>query len=128
MTLNVSDMPFATLLGIEIIDATPERVTASLLVRSELCTTFGIMHGGAIMSFADSLGAIAGYLNLPEDANGTTTIESKTNFLKAANEGTTVIGETLPISVGRRLSVWQTTIRREDDKSVALVTQTQLVL
>ncbi|MCP5916513.1 PaaI family thioesterase, partial [Klebsiella pneumoniae] len=76
------------------------------------------------MAFADALGAIGGFLNLPEGAAGTTTIESKTNFLGAAPEGGTVSGETTPVSVGRRLSVWQTHIRRADGKPVALVTQT----
>jgi len=80
------------------------------------------------MAFADTLGAIGAFLNLPEGARGTTTIESKTNFLGAASTGETVTGETTPVQIGRRLSVWQTRIARADGKSVALVTQTQLVL
>ena len=88
----------------------------------------GILHGGAIMAFADTLGAIGAFLNLPEGAQGTTTIESKTNFLSPAKEGSLVKAETTPVNIGRRLSVWQTRISREDGKAVALVTQTQLVL
>jgi 1,4-dihydroxy-2-naphthoyl-CoA hydrolase len=124
----VGRMPFARLLGLRVIEATPERIKAELEVRPDLCTSNGIMHGGAIMSLADSLGAIGAVLTLPEGANGTTTIESKTNFLAAANQGSTVTAETVPISTGRRISVWQTRIARPDGKAVALVTQTQLVL
>jgi uncharacterized protein (TIGR00369 family) len=80
------------------------------------------------MAFADSLGAIAGFLALPEDARGTTTLESKTNFLGAAKMGTTVTGETTPVHRGRRTSVWQTKITGEDGKAVALVIQTQMAL
>ena len=86
------------------------------------------MHGGAIMAFADALGAVGAVLNLPEGAKGTTTIESKTNFLGAAPQGELVSAVTTPVKVGRRLSVWQTLIRTADDRDVALVTQTQLVL
>lgn len=121
-------MPFSRLMGVEIVAATKERVTGKLLVRPDLCTSGGITHGGAIMAFADALGAIGAYLTLPEGARGTTTIESKTNFLRAAAEGSIVTAETTPINVGRRLSIWQTKITREDGKLVALVTQTQMVL
>lgn len=86
------------------------------------------MHGGAIMAFADALGAIGAFLSLPEGAKGTTTIESKTNFLGAAPQGRKVVGVTTPVKTGSRLSVWQTDIRLEDGRQVALVTQTQLVL
>ena len=86
------------------------------------------MHGGAIMAFADSLGAIGAFMNLPEGAGGTTTIESKTNFLGAAPENSVVVGTTTPVKLGKKLSVWQTHINSEDGKAVALVTQTQLVL
>lgn len=129
MTSNVADMmPFSKLMGVEVIEATADRVRGELMVRPDLCTTGNIMHGGAIMAFADTLGALAAFLNLPDGANGTTTIESKTNFLRSAPEGVSVIGETTPVTVGRRLSVWQTRITRADGKDVALVTQTQLVL
>jgi len=119
--------PFPALMGVEILSAARERVTARLLVRPDLCTSGRILHGGAIMAFADTLGAIGAFLNLPEGA-GTTTVESKTNFFSSAKEGETVTGETTPLHVGRRTSVWQTRLSRADGKLVALVTQTQLVL
>lgn len=121
-------MPFSKLMGVRVTEATKEIVRGELEVRADLCTVGGILHGGAIMAFADALGAIGGFLNLPEGAAGTTTIESKTNFLGSAAEGTTVSAETTPVSIGRRLSVWQTHLRRADGKPVALVTQTQMVL
>ena len=124
----VGRMPFARLLGLRVTEATAERVRGELPVRPELCTSNGILHGGAIMALADSLGAIGAVLALPEGAGGTTTIESKTNFLASAAEGTTVTAETVPLSTGRRVSVWQTRITRADGRVVALVTQTQLVL
>ena len=119
--------PFPQLMGVEVLSAEPDRVTARLLVRPDLCTTGHILHGGAIMAFADGLGGVAAFLNLPEGA-GTTTVESKTNFFAGAREGETVSAETTPLHRGRRTSVWQTRITRADGKLVALVTQTQLVL
>jgi uncharacterized protein (TIGR00369 family) len=119
--------PFPSLMGVEILEATKERVKARLLVRADLCTSGHILHGGAIMAFADTLGATGAFLNLPEGA-GTTTMESKTNFIGSAKEGTTVEAEATPVHVGRRSSVWQTRITREDGKLVAIVTQTQMVL
>src|SRR5580704_12737427 len=100
-------LPFAALLGIQITGSSPEKVTAELLVREELCTRPAVLHGGAVMAFADTLGAIATVLNLPEGAS-TTTIESKTNFLAPAPVGTTVVAECTPIHRGRRTMVWQT--------------------
>src|SRR5579872_4488849 len=120
-------LPFAELLGMEFIDATPECVVAELTVREELCTRPAVMHGGAIMAFADTLGAAGTILNLPEEA-GTTTIESKTNFLAAAPAGQTLLGAAEPVHVGRRTMVWQTRITLENGRAVALVTQTQMVL
>ncbi len=129
MTTSLADaMPFSKLMGVVVTSAETDRIIGELMVRLDLCTTGGILHGGAIMAFADALGAIGGFLNLPDGAKGTTTIESKTNFLGAASEGMTVFGETVPVNIGRRLSVWQTRINREDGKAVALVTQTQMVL
>lgn len=129
MTSNPAHtMPFAKMLGVDIEEATKEKIRGRLVVRDDLCTTGGILHGGAIMSFADSLGAIGAFLTLPDGAKGTTTIESKTNFLGAAPLGKTIIGETTPIKTGRTLSVWQTRITLEGGRDVALVTQTQLVL
>jgi 1,4-dihydroxy-2-naphthoyl-CoA hydrolase len=120
-------LPFAKLLGIEIVSATPEKVMARMLVREDLCTRPAVLHGGAAMAFADNLGAIATVLNLPEGSS-TTTIESKTNFLAPAPAGTTVVGECTPIHRGKRTMVWQTRIVTEQGRLVALVTQTQLVL
>ena len=120
-------LPFANLLGIEIKDATPEKVTAEMLVRDELCTRPAVLHGGAIMAFADTLGAFATVLNLREGA-GTTTIESKTNFIGPAPSGSTVVAECIPIHRGRRTMVWQTKIATKEGRLVAIVTQTQLVL
>lgn len=129
MNRNLADaMPFAKLMGVEVEEAAPEKIRARLIVREELCTTGAILHGGAIMAFADALGAIGAFLTLPQGAKGTTTIESKTNFLGPAPLGATVIGETTPVKVGRTLSVWQTRITRQDGRDVALVSQTQLVL
>ncbi len=126
--LSAGIIPFAKTIGVEIIEASAERIVAKLLVRPDLCTTGGTLHGGAVMAFADTLGAIGAFLSLPEGASGTTTIESKTNFLGAARAGTTVTGATSPVHRGKRTSVWQTKITGEDGKAVALVIQTQLVL
>ena len=129
MSENLADfMPFSKLMGVEITGASKEKVTGTLTVRPDLCTSNNIMHGGAMMAFADALGAIAASMNLPEGANGTTTIESKTNFLRAAPEGSTVTADTTPVNVGRRLSVWQTKLFREDGKPAAIITQSQMVL
>lgn len=119
--------PLAKLLGIEITEATKERIRGRLEVRPEICTTFDTLHGGAIMAFADTLGATGAFLNLPQGA-GTTTMESKTNFIGAAKVGTVVTAESVPVHIGGRTSVWQTRITREDGKLVAVVTQTQMVL
>ena len=121
-------MPFAALLGIEVKEAGKERVVAELRVREELCTSHSILHGGAVMAFADSLGGLATFLNLPEGAKGTTTIESKTNFLGAARVGQVVTAECTPIHRGRSTQVWQTRLTGEGGRLVALVTQTQMVL
>jgi uncharacterized protein (TIGR00369 family) len=105
-----------------------DRVVAQLLVRPDLCTLSHTIHGGVVMAFADSVGAAATLLNLPADAKGTTTIESKTNFIGAAREGTTVIATATPVHRGRRTQVWQTRLETAEGKLVAVVTQTQMVL
>ena len=120
-------MPFSTLMGVEITEATKTKVVGQLVVRADLCTAGAILHGGAIMAFADALGAIGAFLNLDEGAR-TTTLESKTNFLGAAAEGITVTGVATPAHIGKSTSVWHTRITRADGKAVALVTQTQMVL
>lgn len=121
-------MPFARLMGIQVQAASPEAIRGTLLVREDLCTTGGIVHGGALMAFADALGAIGAFLTLPAGASGTTTIESKTNFLGPGPLGCTLVAETTPVKTGRTLSVWQTRIRTDKGRDVALVTQTQMVL
>lgn len=118
---------FPGLLGIELAEVGPERVVASMLVRPDLCTTGGVLHGGAIMAFADTLGAVATSANLPQGAR-TTTIESKTNFLGAAPAGTRVTGECTPFHRGRTTMVWQTLVKSEAGKLCAVITQTQMVL
>jgi len=120
-------LPFAELLGVRYLTASKEHVTAELVVRDELCTRPAVLHGGAIMAFADTLGAAATVLNLPAGA-WTTTIESKTNFLAPAPVGGKVTGETTPIHRGRRTMVWQTRISTAEGRAVALVIQTQMVL
>jgi uncharacterized protein (TIGR00369 family) len=127
MTNLAAAMPFSALMGVEMTEATKTKVTATMLVRPDLCTAGGILHGGAIMAFADALGAIGAYLNLEEGAH-TMTLESKTNFLGAAPEGVIVTGESVPAHIGKRTSVWHTKITRADGKAVALVTQTQMVM
>jgi len=119
--------PLASLIGVEIVEAAKTKVVGRLVVRPEICTTFDTLHGGAIMAFADTLGATGAFLNLPSGA-GTTTMESKTNFIGGAKVGTVVTGESVPVHIGSRTSVWTTRITREDGKLVAVVTQTQMVL
>ena len=118
---------FAGVLGVRFVEAAPERVVAEMTVREELCTTPGIMHGGAIMAFADTLGGSATSLNLPPGA-GTTTIESKTNFFAPARTGETIRGECVALHRGRRTMVWQTRVTSPEGKLLAMVTQTQMVL
>jgi 1,4-dihydroxy-2-naphthoyl-CoA hydrolase len=115
------------LLGIRFIEVAREKVVGELTVRSDLCTLGQVLHGGAIMAFADTLGAVATIANLPAGMR-TTTIESKTNFLSAAPLGSRVVGESTPVHRGRTTMVWQTQIRSDSGRLVALVTQTQMVL
>ena len=127
--MNLLDyMPFAQTLGLTISKAEADCVVGELEVTTALATTGKIMHGGAIMSVADTLGAVGAFLNLPDGAKATTTIESKTNFLGTAPVGRRVVATTTPIHVGRRTSVWQTKLALDDGKAVAIVTQTQMVL
>jgi uncharacterized protein (TIGR00369 family) len=115
------------LLGIEFTEVSKERVTATMKVRPDLCTTNGILHGGSVMAFADTLGAVGTSMNLAP-GTGTTTVESSTKFLAAAPVGTTVTAECTPFHRGRTTMVWQTLVRSEAGKLCAVVTQTQLVL
>ena len=120
-------LPFAQLLGLELVTVTPERVEAVLRVRADLCTRPPVLHGGAVMALADTLGAIATVANLAEGAT-TTTIESKTNFFAAISVGDTARAECTPLHRGRTTMVWQTRVTRGDGRLAALVTQTQLVI
>ncbi len=119
-------LPFAKLLGLELVTVTPERVEAVLRVREELCTRPAVLHGGALMALADTLGAIATVANLAEGT--TTTIESKTNFFAAIPAGDTARAECTPLHRGRTTMVWQTKVTRSDGRLAALVIQTQLVI
>jgi 1,4-dihydroxy-2-naphthoyl-CoA hydrolase len=120
-------LPFAELLGIEFVSASPDRIVAQMAVREDLCTRPAVLHGGAVMAFADTLGAVGTILNLKQDG-GTTTIESKTNFIAPAPVGTRVTGEATPVHRGRRTMIWQTRVSTPEGRLVALVTQTQLML
>jgi uncharacterized protein (TIGR00369 family) len=122
-----SGTPFSDLMGIEIVERTKDRIVGRMVVRDDLCTSGSILHGGAYMAFADTLGAIGAVMNL-RDGQGTTTLESKTNFFRGAPAGSTITGTSTPLHVGRRSSVWQTRITNDDGKLMALVTQTQMVL
>jgi len=126
--INSLKMPFAELMGVTFTDASLDRVVARMQVGPALCTLNHTIHGGAVMALADSVGAAATVINLADAAAGTTTIESKTNFIGAAGEGTTLLATATPVHRGRRTQVWQTRIETDDGRLVALVSQTQLVL
>ncbi len=121
-------IPFAGLMGVDVVSAEKERIEARLLVRPDLCNPLKGLHGGAAMALADTLGAMGASMNLPAGAAGTTTLESKTNFIGVAREGETVVAVCTPLHIGKRTSIWQTRITSEAGKTVALVTQTQMVL
>ena len=115
------------LIGVCLREAGKDRVVATMVVRQDLCTTGGVLHGGAMMAFADTLGAIGTFQNLPSGAR-TTTVDSSTKFIASAPLGTTVVGECAAFHRGRTTMVWQTLIRSESGKLCAVVTQTQLIL
>lgn len=119
--------PWSTLLGMRLTSYSKDCVEAELDVRPEFANRNGVLHGGALMGFADNVGGTASFLNLPEGASATT-IESKTNFFRAILVGTTATARCVPLHRGRRTSVWQTTVMTEDGKTAAVVTQTQLVI
>jgi uncharacterized protein (TIGR00369 family) len=118
---------FPGLIGMQLTEVTPERVVGSLEVRPDLCTTGEILHGGAIMAFADTLGAVATFVNLPPGAR-TATLESKTNFLGAAPVGSRLTGECSAFHRGKTTMVWHTLVKTEMGKLCAVVIQTQMVL
>jgi uncharacterized protein (TIGR00369 family) len=121
------DPVFPGLMGVRLTELAPERVVAEMRVRPDLCTGGGILHGGAYMAFADTLGAVGTVLNLGAGQR-TTTTDSSTKFIAGAKVGSTVVGESIALHRGRTTQVWQTTIRNADGKLCAVVTQTQLIL
>lgn len=118
---------FPDTLGIEWLEIDAERIRARMPVRRELCTAGDVLHGGAIMALADTLGAVGTFVNLPKGAR-TTTIDSSTKFLAAAPLGSDVEAECTAFHRGRTTMVWQTLVRDENDRLCAVVTQTQLVI
>jgi 1,4-dihydroxy-2-naphthoyl-CoA hydrolase len=117
-------MPFAVMIGAELTEASAELVRGRLAHAPERCTAGGILHGGALMALADSCGGVCAFLNLPEGAVGTATIESKTNFLRGVKEGE-ITASTRPLHRGRTMIVLETEVTRSDGALVAKVTQTQ---
>jgi uncharacterized protein (TIGR00369 family) len=117
-------MPFAALIGVELLETRPEMVRGRLEWAPERCTSGGLLHGGALMSLADSCGGVCAFLNLPEGATGTATIESKANFLRGVREGA-ITATTRPLHAGRTMIVLETELAREDGSLAAKVTQTQ---
>jgi 1,4-dihydroxy-2-naphthoyl-CoA hydrolase len=122
-----ASMPFAELLGLKVLAASPDEVRARMAWEERLCTAGGILHGGALISLADAAGAYCAFLNLPDSASGTATIESKTNFFRAVREGH-VVATSRPLHKGRTTIVVETDLHDADGKHVARVTQTQAVL
>ena len=120
--------PFAEFMGMKITHVSPEKVTGELLVTRNLTNRNGVMHGGAVMAFADNLGGTAATANLPANGGSTATIESKTNFFAGIPEGDVARAECTPLHRGRTTTVWQTKITRGDGKLAAIVTQTQLMM
>jgi 1,4-dihydroxy-2-naphthoyl-CoA hydrolase len=125
VTDALPELPFADLIGAELLEATPELVRARLAWSPERCTTNEIMHGGAMMALADNCGGICAFLNLPDGAIGTATIESKTNFLRGVSAGN-LTASTRPLHLGRTTAVLETELTRDDGKLAAKVTQTQV--
>src|SRR6185369_15320864 len=120
--------PFADFMGMKITHVSPERVTGELLVTENLTNRNGVIHGGALMAFADNLGGTAATANLPVTGGSTATIESKTNFFAGIPQGDVAKAECTPLHRGRTTTVWQTRITRGDGKLAAIVTQTQLMM
>ncbi len=119
--------PFAQLLGMRITLATPDRVEAEMPVTAALINRNGVLHGGAVMALADNVGGTAAFLNLAIE-DGTTTMESKTNFFRSIALGDTARAVSVPLHRGRTTMVWQTSILRDDGKLAAMVIQTQMIL
>ncbi|MFN3960872.1 MAG: PaaI family thioesterase [Parvularculaceae bacterium] len=124
---NQSNAPFARMIGVKMTYVTKDRLEAEMLVTPDHCTIPATLHGGAMMAFADNMGGCGAFLNMPEGMM-TTTVESKTNFLRPAPVGQKVFAVTTPVHIGKSLQVWKTEISREDGKLAAIVTQTQMIL
>lgn len=120
-------MPFTEKLGVEVLEHGPELVRSRLAWQEDLCTLGGALHGGVLMSLADATAAVSAFLNLPEGAQGTTTVESKTNFLRAIRSGY-ASATARPLHTGRRFIVVETEIHDDAGKLVGKTTQTQAVL
>ena len=121
------DPLFPGLMGVRLTSVAPDRIVAEMLVRPDLCTGGGILHGGAYMAFADTLGAVGTVLNLGAGQR-TTTTDSSTKFIAGAKQGSTVTGESIALHRGRTTNVWQTMVRNDQGKLCAVVTQTQLIM
>lgn len=126
-TFNENNAPFARMIGVKMTLVTKDRLEAELLVTPDHCTIPATMHGGAMMAFADNMGGCGAFLNMPEGMM-TTTVESKTNFLRPVPVGQKALAVTTPVHIGKSLQVWKTEISREDGKLAAIVTQTQMIL
>lgn len=124
---NRNNAPFAKIMGVKMTLVTKDRIEAVLEVTPDHCTIPATLHGGAIMAFADNLGGVGAFLNMP-DGGQTSTVESKTNFLRPIPVGQTAKAVTTPVHIGRTLQVWKTDVFREDGKLAAIVTQTQIVM
>lgn len=124
---NENNAPFAKMLGVKMTLVTKDRLEAELLVTPDHCTIPATMHGGAMMAFADNMGGCGAFLNMPEGMM-TTTVESKTNFLRPVPAGQKAFAVTTPVHIGKTLQIWKTEITREDGKVAAIVTQTQMIL
>lgn len=124
---NETNAPFAKMLGVKMTSVTKERLEGELLVTADHCTIPATMHGGAMMAFADNMGGCGAFINMPEGMM-TTTVESKTNFLRPVPVGQKARAVTTPVHIGKSLQVWKTEISREDGKIAAIVTQTQMIL
>lgn len=124
--MNENNTPFAKLMGVHMTLVTKDRIEGELDVASAHCTIPATLHGGAMMAMADNMGGIGAFLNMPPGSL-TTTVESKTNFLRAVPVGQKAKAVTTPVHLGRTLQVWKTEIFREDGKLAAIVTQTQMI-
>ncbi|MFZ5618852.1 MAG: PaaI family thioesterase [Pseudomonadota bacterium] len=124
---NENNAPFAKLMGVKMTLVTKDRLEAELVVTPDHCTIPATMHGGAMMAFADNMGGCGAFLNMPEGMM-TTTVESKTNFLRPVPVGQKALAVTTPVHIGKTLQIWKTEISREDGKVAAIVTQTQMIL